>query len=140
MENDCYSVHISWYKDGSNFVAFNYTTPDASIVTESFASPAGDKLDKEFINHIRGMKVGDALQLSTDGFKSARAVKVAANRHAKKAGRTFEFAERDEGKTVIARVSVVDPNFANPVVTTNGSDGASATEETTEATAGRRGR
>lgn len=99
--------------------------PIASVeANANFTSPATDKTDPKFVAHIATMNVGESLRLSVGTYKSARALKVAANKNAAKAGRKFEFAELDDGKVVIARVMSVDAAK---------SASANGTVETTEA-------
>jgi hypothetical protein len=113
--------HFFWVKDKGNFVAIQFKPTTAEKAAEAFVSPTTSVVDTELVSYIKGMKVGDAIELPKDPMLSDRSLKVRVNKAAKVALRQMDWAQVDGG--FIARVTAILPAQATSV---NGTSNASA--------------
>jgi hypothetical protein len=121
--------HYIWIKDGSNFVAIKFNSASKEKVVEAFSSPTSTVVDTELVTYLKGMVVGDAIELPKDPVLSDRSLKVRVNKAAKLAGRTLDWGALKEGG-FIARVT----NELEPATNGEVTNSEVVTETTTEVT------
>lgn len=101
-----------WIREGSNFVAIKFTKPAEAKVTETFASPSTtDNVDQELLNYLKGMAVGDAIEISLkdSGLKTERSLKVRVGKHAKLANRELETRTASDGSFLFRVSAIIEP-------------------------------
>ena len=132
-----------WIKEGSNFVAIKFTKVSPEKVEETFASPATtDNVDTELLNYLKGMSVGEAIEIGSykdNGLKTERSLKVRVGKHAKLANRELDWRKTPEGSFII-RVSSIAEEKAADNGTANGTSEVTVTDTPLQEEATTRGR